>query len=92
MFEDNLATHEWPGNIRELYHVVCRAAILEGGPDPTGYPLRRKLGAARRAAARSFTRNASDAREALARFRGNKSLAAKHLGVSRKTLYLKLQS
>jgi two-component system response regulator HydG len=93
-FEDNLMRHDWPGNVRELYHVLSRAAILEDGPvlrglhfRPTNPDLKvHDKGSARR------TITPSDAREAVMRFGGNKSLAAKYLEISRKTLYQKLLS
>ena len=93
-FEDNLMEHDWPGNIRELHHVLSRSAILEDGPILRGVyfrPFRAKPDIHEKLSARKkITPN--DAREAVVQFGGNKSLAAKHLKVSRKTLYQKLDS
>jgi len=93
-FEDNLMRHDWPGNVRELYHVLSRAAILEDGPILRGVHFRSsnpQLETLGTTLSRK-TITPKDAREAVIRFGGNKSLAAKQLQISRKTLYQKLQS
>ena len=94
VFEDNLLRHDWPGNIRELYHVLSRAAILEDGPVLRGIHFKSansQLARAETIAMRTpVTPDA--AREAIIRFGGNKSMAAKHLKISRKTLYQKIHS
>jgi two-component system response regulator HydG len=92
-FEDNLMEHDWPGNIRELHHVLSRSAILEDGPILRGVyfrPFNAKQNILEKSIRKTITPD--DAREAVVRFGGNKSLAAKHLKVSRKTLYQKLYS
>jgi DNA-binding NtrC family response regulator len=92
-----LRSYEWPGNVRELDHALERAVLLSpietvqasdfalaasaplprgGGPDPSAMPLD------------ELEREAI--RQALARFDGNVSLAAKALGVSRSALYRRL--
>jgi transcriptional regulator with PAS, ATPase and Fis domain len=93
--EATLARHPWPGNVRELTHVVEKAVLgaedAEVGPQdlPTG-----SLGAPE-----SLLEAAADSRwtlkeltdvfiaETLRRAGGNRSLAAKRLGVSRKYLW-----
>ncbi len=93
--EATLARHPWPGNVRELTHVVEKAVLgaegAEVGPGdlPTG-----SLGAPE-----SLLEAAADNRwtlkeltdvfiaETLRRAGGNRSLAAKRLGVSRKYLW-----
>jgi transcriptional regulator with AAA-type ATPase domain/predicted TIM-barrel enzyme len=93
-FEDNLMRHDWPGNIRELYHVLSRAAILEDGPILRGIHFRSVNSQLpvpdKEPGRRTITPN--DARETVIRFGGNKSMAARHLQISRKTLYQKLHS
>jgi DNA-binding NtrC family response regulator len=93
--EATLARHPWPGNVRELTHVVEKAVLgAEGeeiGPQdlPTG-----ALGAPESLLAvaiedRWTLKELSDAyiAETLRRAGGNRSLAAKRLGVSRKFLW-----
>jgi DNA-binding NtrC family response regulator len=90
-----LLRHAWPGNIRELLHVVERAVLV--GPQPALRPndlpagefgSPRALLAA--AVEKGWTlRELSDAyiEEVLRRAGGNRTLAAKRLGVSRKALW-----
>jgi len=90
-----LARHAWPGNVRELLHTVEKAVLTadsaEIGPEdlPTG-----ALGAPESllsaAVEQRWTlRDLSNAyiEETLRRAGGNRSLAAKRLGVSRKFLW-----
>ena len=86
--------HGWPGNIRELRHAVEHACILCSGgrirpehlpelacaPEPEAPP--------RRDAAQLTP---EDIREALTRAGGKRALAARLLGVSRATLYRRLE-
>ncbi len=93
--EKTLLRHSWPGNVRELLHVVDKAVLTadaaEIGPEdlPTG-----ALGAPESLLAaatenrwtlKEFTDAYID--ETLRRAGGNRSLAAKRLGVSRKFLW-----
>ena len=101
-----LCGHAWPGNVRELANVVEHAMILrdEGPILPEHLPGRFVYaGQSRPVAARLHTPRLQAAltlRElemeaihaAVDRHDGNKSEAAKELGVSLKTLYNKLNS
>jgi transcriptional regulator with PAS, ATPase and Fis domain len=93
--EKTLLRHSWPGNVRELLHVVDKAVLTadaaEIGPEdlPTG-----SLGAPESLLAaagenRWTLKELTDAYidETLRRAGGNRSLAAKRLGVSRKFLW-----
>jgi transcriptional regulator with PAS, ATPase and Fis domain len=94
-----LATHSWPGNIRELRNVLEKAVMLsdhkrlETQDFVAALPL---LGEARPAQpARSLAQAVADTERAaisaaLEAAHGNKSLAAQNLGVSRATLYEKM--
>ena len=93
--EELLARHPWPGNVRELFHVVQKAALTADGPIvsaadlPSGElgSVESILGAA---VERRWTlKELSNAyiEETLRRAGGNRSLAAKRLGVSRKFLW-----
>jgi DNA-binding NtrC family response regulator len=99
----HLGAYEWPGNVRELYHVLQRSAAMCGGeiidtpdlppavrarsrppePIPPGerVPLREALAALER---RMIV-------EALERAEGNRSEAARQLGIARAQLYLKME-
>ncbi|MBI5076275.1 MAG: sigma 54-interacting transcriptional regulator [Nitrospirae bacterium] len=90
---DLFMQHDWPGNIRELEHVIEHACILckdgiitdqclpknfiEQGPDPDSSP------------------DQADEREkimqALRKAGGNKAKAARLLGVSRRTMYRRIE-
>lgn len=89
-----LRYHPWPGNVRELKNVVERAVIsTEGGEvGPEHLPLSTsdRTGAVLRAATAQMLSldrlEASYIREVLRITRGNKTEAAKILGINRKTL------
>jgi two-component system response regulator HydG len=89
---DAIRAHSWPGNVRELQHAIERALLLSGpgtldpvhltpapGPTPTNagpIPFPATLDEIEEAAARA----------AVARQDGNKSAAARQLGISRARL------
>ena len=90
-----LRSYEWPGNVRDLDHAVERAVLMAQGDRIEAWDLGLGGVAGSPAAAggpRSLDDLERDAiRDALARFDGNVSLAAKALGVSRSALYRRLQ-
>ena len=85
-----LASHDWPGNVRELRHAIERALLLSppGTLDPSELvspPPRDSVRPAGGAAKLSDV--VSDAiHTALAQHGGNKSAAARQLGISRQRL------
>ncbi|MDQ5858546.1 MAG: sigma 54-interacting transcriptional regulator [Acidobacteriota bacterium] len=93
--EELLVRHPWPGNVRELFHVVEKAVLTADGPIVSAADLPfgalgstdSLLGAAveRRWTLKQLTDAYID--ESLRRAGGNRSLAAKRLGVSRKFLW-----
>ncbi|MEW5918251.1 MAG: helix-turn-helix domain-containing protein, partial [Gemmatimonadota bacterium] len=94
-----LMDYSWPGNIRELGHAVERAVLLAQGGQIRAADLGLRSGSggasATGAAPRLDDLTLAEAeqlmiRRALARFEGNVSLAAKHLGLSRSALYRRL--
>jgi DNA-binding NtrC family response regulator len=91
-----LASYDFPGNVRELANVVERAVIVADGEVVGAAELPESLLTAARAQARRTRRptlaelEAEYVREILAATRGNKSEAARVLGISRKNLYEKL--
>ena len=98
-----LATYPFPGNVRELEHAIQRAIVLSGGdeidvehlpremaPADNGAPVHRDhgilpLAVAVHAFEREYLRNALEATH------GNKTHAARLLGISRKHLWEKLR-
>lgn len=93
--EQALLRHSWPGNIRELLHVVEKAALASSAPAVTAEELPAgALGSPRAilatAVEKTWTlRQLTDAyiEETLRRACGNRTLAAKRLGISRKALW-----
>ncbi|MBI4860626.1 MAG: sigma-54-dependent Fis family transcriptional regulator, partial [Candidatus Riflebacteria bacterium] len=96
-----LGRHDWPGNVRELRNVIERAAALATGPalgasDIVLTPIRPGGEPAPPAVAvtpdASLERVELEAiRRALRESRGNKSEAARVLGIARKTLREKMK-
>jgi DNA-binding NtrC family response regulator len=96
-----LAAEKWPGNVRQLQNFVERVVVLSdaaritlddverelrrGAPQAAHEPNKPTLEAAVQQAGRDAVK------EALARANGNKTLAARILGVSRRALYYKLE-
>jgi DNA-binding NtrC family response regulator len=97
-----LLAYAWPGNVRELFHVLQRAAVLCGGevvdavnlpapigrapdaePEPTDDDL--SLHAATARLERRYITRAHE------RAKGNRSAAARLLGIGRPLLYAKLE-
>jgi len=95
--EERLLAYAWPGNVRELANAIERAVVLGRGPAlaPRDLPPELLAGEAAKAPAGPSLREASDAhrreliRKALAESGGNRSAAARALGIHR-THLLKL--
>jgi DNA-binding NtrC family response regulator len=94
-----LRAHDWPGNVRELRHVL-EAATLNTDTDTIDVEhLPPTLAAGGRAAIRAAAQEgrslaaveAAYIDEVLRRVRGNKSAAARILGIHRKTLHERLR-
>src|SRR5205085_3204872 len=88
-----LAAYGWPGNVRELANVVERAVIVAEGPGVGLNDLPESVRVASGVRARRPTLAELEAdyiREVLEAARGNKSEAARVLGISRKNLYERL--
>ena len=102
-----LLAYDWPGNVRELMHVVERAAVLCGGEiiDVAAWPD--AVRASRTTPVDAAVEEEADApvslREATARLekrmilaaleraKGNRSEAARQLGIGRPQLYVKME-
>jgi DNA-binding NtrC family response regulator len=86
--------HSWPGNIRELDHVVERAVLLARGAEIDRPDLALSAEPHGDAAIERMTLDEAERhliQRALDRHGGNVSEAAKALGVSRSALYRRLQ-
>ncbi|MEO6953623.1 MAG: sigma-54 dependent transcriptional regulator [Polyangia bacterium] len=98
-----LVAYHWPGNVRELIHVIHRAAALASGeiidlpnlpalqPDASvqaGVPEEGEIVSLKTAVA---ALEAQMIRQALRRTGGNRSEAARQLGIGRPQLYAKIE-
>ena len=88
--------YDWPGNLRQLKNTVMSATLLAAGDYITCRDLPAEVtepSGGLRGASSSLRDPASEEeqiRRALATAGGNKSQAAKLLGIDRKTLYNKI--
>lgn len=88
-----LASHTWPGNLRELNNVVKRAVLMARGPYITQEELSAAMGPIRQeliTALHDADAERQHILNVLQQCGGNKSKAARMLGIDRKTLYNKL--
>ena len=94
-----LRRHDWPGNVRELSNVLERAVLMSDTIVLQAADIERVLPAGRAAppagAPLAFAETVAGAeraaiRNALRSTQGNKSQAAKLLGISRAALYEKI--
>lgn len=93
--EEELLSHDWPGNIRELRHAMERAVLLCKGDTLS----RRDIGIQRESSAKANLDSMSIEemervliQKALDRNEGNVTKAAEQLGMSRATFYRRLKS
>jgi len=85
-------SYAWPGNVRELEHALEHAFILCRGERLRPEHLPAEIGADSRAdQANSGDLSSEDLRAALRTAGGNKAKAARILGISRRTLYRRLE-
>ncbi len=100
-----IAAQKWPGNVRQLQNFIERLTVLAPAGDlieePTVQKELERMGldkeAAPAASSESLPERRKDAErqaveEALKKANGNRSVAARILGVSRRTLYNKLEA
>jgi len=91
-----LKTYDFPGNVRELANIIERAVIvandsrIEVGDLPEGMQAAAMLRARQHRRPTLAEVESSYIRETLAATRGNKTEAARILGISRKNLYERL--
>ncbi len=97
----SLMEYNWPGNVRELENIIERALIMSGGKQITAEDLpvhlRRRGKSAPAPAGGTGEIPTLDEMErrlidkALAKAEGNKSLAARLLGITRRQLYSRME-
>ena len=99
---DNLLRHDWPGNVRELMNAVERGVVMAQAPYldtkdltliPEGSSSERKFRGKEAVGNNRPLEEVEKATilKALEASRGNKSEAARNLGITRKTLLAKLR-
>ena len=89
-----LASHSWPGNLRELNNVVKRAVLLTRGSQITTAELTLAMGQIRTDNVLQLHDEDTERQRiitALQQTNGNKAKAARLLGVDRKTIYNKIE-
>lgn len=84
--------YDWPGNVRELQNAVHFSFVRSGGSRIDACHLPPEIQRAAAVAVGSGKLNPASVAEAIRRCGGNKSKAARHLGVGRATLYRFLSS
>jgi DNA-binding NtrC family response regulator len=89
-----MAEYSWPGNVRQLQHMMERMTILAPGgriDDAAVGQAIEQMDSRDHASETLADTEADQIRRVLAATNGNKSRAAKILGIERKTLYRKLE-
>ena len=95
-----LSANPWPGNVRELFHVIERAAVMCGSEviDVGDLPETVRAGAPEAPEDDDLSLHGAVARverdlivRALERAKGNRSAAARLLGIGRPQLYAKME-
>ncbi len=89
---EKLIRYHWPGNIRELQHMIEKAVILSEAPvlKPMDFILREAEVSPYSHSLNLEAVEAATIRKAMEQFPGNLSQVARQLGISRKTLYQKI--
>lgn len=90
---NKISGYSWPGNIRELRHTIEKVVILSDGQklNPDDFFFDKPMAYKSSANSLNIAENEKELiRKALRLSKGNISKAASELGVSRKTLYNKL--
>lgn len=89
-----LASHSWPGNLRELNNVMKRAVLLTRGNKITTAELTQAMGQIRTDNVLQLHDEDTERQRiitALQQTNGNKAKAARLLGIDRKTIYNKIE-
>jgi DNA-binding NtrC family response regulator len=93
---DKLKQYEWPGNVRELQHMIENSVIMvdEGIIKPENLRFTTSISSGRQIFDNSLNLNDVEKltiKEALFKHKGNINQTAMELGITRKTLYSKIE-
>ena len=91
---ERLASHSWPGNLRELNNVIKRAVLLARGKLITATDLEQAMGPTLQPPTTPLHDEEAERKRiitALQQTGGNKAKTARLLGVDRKTIYNKIE-
>ena len=92
---DKLMEYYWPGNVRELLHTIEKVVILSEGdslkPEDFLFDLNSKAERERAASLKLEDVEKETIKKSLQKFQGNLSQAARELGITRSTLYSKIE-
>lgn len=93
---EKLKLYEWPGNVRELQHMIENSVIMadDGVIKPENLHFTTKISTGKSLSYNSLNLNNVEKltiKEALFKNKGNINQTAKELGITRKTLYTKIE-
>lgn len=93
---EKLKHYEWPGNVRELQHIIENSVIMadEGVIRPENLHFTTKISSEKSLTDNTLNLNNIEKltiKEALFKHKGNINQTAKELGITRKTLYSKIE-
>jgi DNA-binding NtrC family response regulator len=90
---ERLKTRTWPGNIRELQHTLEKAVIMSEGNtlEPDIFNFTHKKETPQQATITLEEMEYTMIKSTLDKYKGNLSLVASQLGISRQTLYNKIK-
>jgi len=86
-----LENHTWSGNVRQLINVLEHSAVTCKGDTIEVTDLPDYILHAKKSGGSEKLPDRADLRSVLALYKGNKTLTAKHLGISRVTLWKRLK-
>jgi two-component system, NtrC family, response regulator HydG len=86
-----LENYQWPGNVRQLISALEYAAVTARGDSIEVSDLPDYLFHQKKAKRDKNGLDREEIQSALSLYKGNKTLAAKHLGISRVTLWKKIK-
>jgi len=93
---DKLQNYQWPGNVRELQHTIERSIILSESPllYPTDFFISSQIARQEEIEFESYNLEEIEKnviKKVLSKYKGNVSKAAKELGLTRTSLYRRIE-